>query len=176
MRESLGPRTHLRRLQRRRRCFGRSGAGVAAHWYGRRRVDPHPVIVVWRLRHQADPWACTAVHETLGRLRRLAILVQAGPITRSVDDAGLLLDVIAGPADGDPFAIPASAESFRPLETDRLLLRPSRERLRVAWTADMGFAAVDPEVRDICAAAVRVFEELGCRIDEACRRSTAQRS
>ena len=86
---------------------------------------------------------------------------QAGPISRSVDDAGLLLDVIAGPADGDPFAIPASAEAFRPLETDRL-------SLRVAWAEDMGAAARDPAVRGICAAAGRALAGLGCRVDEAC--------
>ncbi len=88
-------------------------------------------------------------------------LSQAGPISRSVDDAGLLLDVMAGPAEGDPFAIPASSESFRPADIVKL-------SLRVAWTPDMGFAAVDPEVRELCEAAVGVFEELGCSVEEAC--------
>ena len=84
---------------------------------------------------------------------------QAGPIARTVEDAALLLDVIAGPAPGDPFALPASDSSFRPRERDRL-------RLKVAWTPDFGWATVDPEVRKICEAAALAFQDLGCEVDE----------
>jgi aspartyl-tRNA(Asn)/glutamyl-tRNA(Gln) amidotransferase subunit A len=39
--------------------------------------------------------------------------------------------------------------------------------LRVAWTADLGFAkAVDPEVKAVCERAARRFRELGCRVEE----------
>lgn len=84
---------------------------------------------------------------------------QAGPIARTVEDAALLLDVIAGPAPGDPFALPAADSSFRPRERDRL-------ELKVAWTPDFGWATVDPEVRKICEAAALAFRDLGCEVDE----------
>ena len=87
-------------------------------------------------------------------------LSQAGPIARSVDDAALLLDVIAGPEPGDPFAIPPAPGSFRPRTTEQL-------GLKVAWSPDLGWAAVDPEIRAICEAAARCFQDLGCQVEEA---------
>src|SRR5690606_27048625 len=39
--------------------------------------------------------------------------------------------------------------------------------LRVAYSADWGYAAVDPQVRIIVGQAVRVFEQLGCTVEEA---------
>ena len=38
--------------------------------------------------------------------------------------------------------------------------------LRVAWSADLGFAVVDPQVKQITAAAVAAFSELGCHVEE----------
>jgi aspartyl-tRNA(Asn)/glutamyl-tRNA(Gln) amidotransferase subunit A len=86
-------------------------------------------------------------------------LSQAGPMARTVEDAALLLDVLAGPEAGDPFALPA-AGSFAPRKAGKL-------GLRVAWTADMGWAAIDPEVRGLCEAAARRFADLGCEVEEA---------
>jgi len=87
-------------------------------------------------------------------------LSQAGPIARTVADAALLLDVIAGPAGGDPFAIPKYSGSLMPRERDKL-------GLKIAWSPDLGFAAVDPEVRKLCESAARAFEDLGCDVEEA---------
>ncbi|MEX1253175.1 MAG: amidase [Dehalococcoidia bacterium] len=87
-------------------------------------------------------------------------LSQAGPMTRTVDDAALMLDVIAGPEPDDPFAIPARDGSYRPKERDKL-------GLRVAWTPDLGWATVDPEVRALCEAAARRFADFGCEVEEA---------
>jgi aspartyl-tRNA(Asn)/glutamyl-tRNA(Gln) amidotransferase subunit A len=36
----------------------------------------------------------------------------------------------------------------------------------VAWSADLGFALVDPQVKQITAAAVAAFSELGCHVEE----------
>ncbi len=87
-------------------------------------------------------------------------LSQAGPMARTVEDAALMLDVIAGPAPGDPFALPAPGMSFRPRELERL-------DLKVAWSPDLGFATVDPEVRGIAEAAALKFRDLGCDVEEA---------
>ena len=38
--------------------------------------------------------------------------------------------------------------------------------LHVAWTADLGYAALDPEVRTLCENAAADFEErLGCHVE-----------
>ena len=87
-------------------------------------------------------------------------LSQAGPIARNVKDAGLMLDVISGPEPGDPFAIPPADGSFVPGNVDNL-------GLKIAWSPDLGWAAVDPEVREICAKAALAFQDLGCEVDEA---------
>jgi Asp-tRNA(Asn)/Glu-tRNA(Gln) amidotransferase A subunit family amidase len=36
----------------------------------------------------------------------------------------------------------------------------------VAWSPDLGYARVDPQVRDVAARAARRFEELGCAVEE----------
>ena len=90
-------------------------------------------------------------------------LEHIGPITRSVADAALMLSVIAGPDPRDRHSIPAGdidwLESAKP--------RPLAG-LRVAYSADWGFAAVDPEVRRVVGRAVRAFEsDLGCIVEES---------
>jgi aspartyl-tRNA(Asn)/glutamyl-tRNA(Gln) amidotransferase subunit A len=39
--------------------------------------------------------------------------------------------------------------------------------LRVGWSADLGYAAVDPVVRDTAEAAARHFEDAGCTVEES---------
>lgn len=90
-------------------------------------------------------------------------LEHIGPMTRSVRDAALMLSVIAGPDDRDRLSIPAG-------DVDWLAAAEPRDLkgLRVAYSADWGYAAVDPEVRRVVGEAVRVFErDLGCIVEEA---------
>ena len=82
-----------------------------------------------------------------------------GPMTRSVRDAALMLDVIAGPDDRDRYSLPA---------TDRSFLAACGEGiagLSVAWSPDLGYARVDPEVADLCAAAAERFESFGGHVE-----------
>ena len=39
--------------------------------------------------------------------------------------------------------------------------------MRVAWSADLGFAPVEPETRKIAEAAARAFSEIGLEVEEA---------
>ena len=88
-------------------------------------------------------------------------LSHVGPLTRTVADAALMLQVTAGPDERDQYSLPAGRVDFT------AGLRGGLKGLRVAWSADLGFAdAVDPEVRAICAKAARAFRELGCRVEE----------
>ena len=55
------------------------------------------------------------------------------------------------------------------LEIDVVLFfRDDVDGLRVAWSTDMGFAEVDPRVRDAFEAAIPAFEELRCEVRNAC--------
>jgi aspartyl-tRNA(Asn)/glutamyl-tRNA(Gln) amidotransferase subunit A len=89
-------------------------------------------------------------------------LEHIGPLSRAVADAALMMSVAAGPDMRDRHSLPAA--DFDWMECLKGELRCKR----VAYSADWGYAAVDPEVRRITAAAVRVFErDLGCTVEEA---------
>jgi Asp-tRNA(Asn)/Glu-tRNA(Gln) amidotransferase A subunit family amidase len=81
-----------------------------------------------------------------------------GPITRSVRDAALLLEVIAGPAATDDTTGPVGFST-----TDADLRRPLAG-LRVAYSADLGILPVNTDVRRVFGQAVAWFEELGCHV------------
>lgn len=90
-------------------------------------------------------------------------LEHIGPMARSVRDAALMLSVIAGPDERDRRTIPCDDIDW----IDAAKPRDIRG-LRVAYSADWGYAAVDPEVRRVVGEAARVFErELGCIVEEA---------
>ena len=89
-------------------------------------------------------------------------LEHIGPMSRTVRDGALMLSVMAGPDDRDRHSLPeANFEWTEVIEGD---LRG----LRIAYSPDWGYAAVDPEVRRVVGEAVQVFEEdLGCTVEEA---------
>lgn len=89
-------------------------------------------------------------------------LAHTGPMTRTVADAALLLDVIAGPDYRDWSALPQQALRFSDLHRDDLT------GLRVAYSATLGFAdaarILDPEVTSAVAGAAKIFESLGAHV------------
>lgn len=74
----------------------------------------------------------------------------AGALTTNVADHALLLDVMSGPDSRDRTCLPAPGISY--LDAIEHL---DVAGLRVAWTADLGFAVVDPEVEAITSGAAR---------------------
>ena len=84
-----------------------------------------------------------------------------GPLTRTVADAALALAVWAGPDERDPQSLPATADDFARAAEGGV------RGLRVAWSADLGYAAVDREVREITAAAAKAFAALGATLEDA---------
>jgi aspartyl-tRNA(Asn)/glutamyl-tRNA(Gln) amidotransferase subunit A len=83
-----------------------------------------------------------------------------GPMTRTVRDAALMLDVLAGPDDRDRASLPAEAGPTFLAACDGGLAG-----LSIGWSVDLGYARVDPEVAELCAAAAGAFEELGCHVE-----------
>ena len=88
-------------------------------------------------------------------------LSHIGPITRTVKDAALAMETIAGRDDRDRFSLPSTGLSCLPL------LDGDLKGLRVAWSKDLGYATVDPQVLKITEAAVKTFATLGCSIEAA---------
>ncbi|MFC4049153.1 amidase [Actinomadura syzygii] len=86
-----------------------------------------------------------------------------GPMARTVADAALLLSVLAGPDPRSPIALETPGSAFAvPLGRDLA-------GLRVAWSPDFGGTVpVDSAVTGVLEPAVKVFEELGCAVEEAC--------
>ena len=88
-------------------------------------------------------------------------LSHVGPMTRTVADAALMMNVCAGPDERDQYSLPAERVDYV------RALSGSLKGWRVAWTDDLGFAdCVDPEVSAVCARAARAFRDLGCRVEE----------
>ena len=82
-----------------------------------------------------------------------------GPLARTVRDAAAVLDVIAGGDDRDRHSLPREPGTY---------LQACDESIRglhVAWTPDLGYAAVDERVLELCGDAAAEFEELGCHVE-----------
>jgi len=91
-------------------------------------------------------------------------LEHIGPMSRTVRDGALMLSVMAGPDDRDRHSLPKDSGFDPPGAIGSDLPRG----LRVAYSSDWGYAAVDPEVRRVVGEAARVFEsDLGCTVEEA---------
>jgi aspartyl-tRNA(Asn)/glutamyl-tRNA(Gln) amidotransferase subunit A len=82
-----------------------------------------------------------------------------GPVTRTVRDAALVLDVITGADDRDPESLPNESDGFASACDEGV------RGLHIAWSPDLGYARVDPEVTRICEDAAAQFEVLGCHVE-----------
>ena len=88
------------------------------------------------------------------------IFSQPGPLTRTVRDAAMVLQVLAGFDRRDQASIRQPPPDFM-AATERGI-----DGLRIGWSADFGFAPVFPEVVDVTYKAAMVFEEMGCAVEE----------
>lgn len=85
-----------------------------------------------------------------------------GPMGRTVDDVAVLLSVLAGPDDSAPLSVGGTAFAPPAPRGD------SWRGTRIAWVGDFGgHLATEPGLLDVCRRALRVFEELGCHVEEA---------
>jgi len=85
----------------------------------------------------------------------------AGPVARSVTDCAFFLSVLAGFDRRAPISIDQSGRQFSPSLAGR-----NFKGVRVAMFKDMGLPW-EPEVKNAVAAQRKVFESLGCIIEEA---------
>jgi len=83
-----------------------------------------------------------------------------GPMARTVQDAALLLSVIAGADARDQLAYPVDTSVFlQSLDRDF-------KGVRIAWSPDLGDLPLDPRVRSTLAKQRATFESLGCVVED----------
>src|SRR5687768_5352160 len=85
----------------------------------------------------------------------------AGPIARTVADVALFLSAIAGPDPRSPLAIAEDPARFR------APLRRDFKGVRVAWWRGLGGLPFEAEIRGVVDGTRKVFEDLGCVVEEA---------
>ena len=86
---------------------------------------------------------------------------QPGPMARSVRDAAMLLQVLAGPDARDPNCLQQTPPDFL------AALDGDGDSLRIGWSPDLGYAPVDSEVVEVASQGAKVFETLGYSVEEA---------
>ena len=86
---------------------------------------------------------------------------QQGPLTRTVRDSALLLQVLAGFDPRDPGSLHSPVPNFIAAAEKEV------SGFRVGWTPDFGYTPVDSEVAEITEEAVKAFSELGCTVDQS---------
>ncbi|WP_129113632.1 amidase [Halegenticoccus tardaugens] len=82
-----------------------------------------------------------------------------GPMARTVTDAALMLDVMAGPDPGDPFSLPDDKTDYV-AATER-----SIDDLQVAYSPNLSIYPVEPVVRDVVDKAIDAFVDAGATVE-----------
>ena len=85
---------------------------------------------------------------------------QPGPMTRTVEDSAILLQVIAGRDLRDPGALRDTPDDYSSA------LANGVQGMKIAWSPDFGFAAIDPDVLRISSDAAKAFADLGADVEE----------
>lgn len=145
------------------RTPGGSSAGAAAHVA----AGMGPLAVGTdgggSIRIPASFCGIVGIKPTFGRvpawpLSPFGVVAHIGPMTRTVSDAALMLDVLSGYDIRDPWAVPDRPSVRTGLDT-------GIKGLRIAYSPALGYADVDPEVRAAVDQAAQVFAELGATVD-----------
>jgi aspartyl-tRNA(Asn)/glutamyl-tRNA(Gln) amidotransferase subunit A len=85
----------------------------------------------------------------------------AGPMTRTVDDAALMMSVLSKPDRRDGMSLPPNDINWKTLDK-------SPRKLRIGLMLDLGVGqALEPEVRDVAVKAAKAFEAAGAVVTEA---------
>jgi len=85
--------------------------------------------------------------------------IHEGPITRTVDDAALALNALAGYDPRDPFSLDEQIDFT-------LATRRSIKGFRIAYSPDLDVYPVDPRVAEVVRRAVDAFAEAGAVVEE----------
>lgn len=86
-------------------------------------------------------------------------LAHVGPMARTVDDASVVLSVIAGFDTRDPFSVSGAQPDF-------IGATEKHRNMRIAWSPTLGYGRVEPDVAKLTADAVLQFEAMGHVVEE----------
>jgi aspartyl-tRNA(Asn)/glutamyl-tRNA(Gln) amidotransferase subunit A len=89
-------------------------------------------------------------------------VAHVGPMSRTVDDAALMLDAVKGPDSRDWHSLPDDGIAYRERLNDGSL-----KGRRIAYSATLGLAEPEPAVRRAVEGAVAVFRNLGAEVESA---------
>lgn len=86
--------------------------------------------------------------------------LHVGPITRTVEDAALMLDVLSGPHPRDPRSLPTDDTNYV-TATSR-----SIDELQIAYSPDLNRFPISPEVNAVMNNAIKRIESGGVNVEE----------
>jgi aspartyl-tRNA(Asn)/glutamyl-tRNA(Gln) amidotransferase subunit A len=92
-------------------------------------------------------------------LSPMGTVAHVGPMTRTVADAALMMNVLSLPDERDWHSLPYDGRDYR------IGLEDGVKGLRIAYSADLGYAKVDSEIASIVKRAVNKFKELGAHVE-----------
>jgi aspartyl-tRNA(Asn)/glutamyl-tRNA(Gln) amidotransferase subunit A len=92
-------------------------------------------------------------------LSPMGTVAHVGPMSRTVTDAALLMNVLTLPDARDWHALPHDGRDYR------IGLDEGVRGLRIAYSADLGYARVDAEIASIVKKAVARFKDLGAHLE-----------
>lgn len=84
-----------------------------------------------------------------------------GPVARTAEDIGLMLDAVAGPSDLSPISQPTAGRRFA-----ASVAAGVRPGLRLAYCPDLIGIGVDPEVERVCRSATFGLGQLGITVEQ----------
>ena len=92
-------------------------------------------------------------------LSPMGTVAHVGPMTRTVADAALMMNVLSLPDMRDWHGLPHDGRDYR------IGLDDGVKGLRIAYSADLGYARVDAEIAAIVKKAVARFKDLGAHVE-----------
>ncbi len=117
------------------------------------------------IRSPASHTATFGLKTTFGRVpdypsSYLGTIAVVGPMTRTVADAALCMNVISQPDSRDSYALPPPTEDFS------TMLAGGIKGLRIAYSPTLGHCEIDPEVAAIVADGAKLLEQLGANVEQ----------
>lgn len=118
------------------------------------------------IRQPAAFCGCVGLKPTYGRVSRYGLVAfassfdQIGPITKNVEDAGLLLHCIAGHDKKDSTSVP------KPADDNWLHLKDEVKGLKLGIPKEYREHSIDPDVQNSWDNALKLFEDAGAEIIE----------
>jgi len=118
------------------------------------------------IRQPAALCGCTGLKPSYGRVSRYGLVAyassldQVGPVTKSVSDAALMLEVLAGHDEKDSTSVP------RPVFRYREVLGKGVKGLKIGLPREFMLGGLDPEVKSAVDEALAVLSRQGAEVTE----------